>query len=855
MNQKKNSYIQPEVGARSGYPETLTSDRKEMVSVSFLDLLSILLKNWYWVLISVAVCGTIGVFYAKKQSNIYQRSASVLVKGQNDKNLAISELAALSGVRSSSLSMMSRAVENEMIVMRTEALVEETVKRLNLDINYLVENGLRKDNVYKNTPITVTFIDGDPNESVQLEVVHKDAENFVIKNLGGSAGKQVSSIGGRYGQEVNSPVGKLLVEKTPFFSSFRKNGGIVYVSKVKLRDAMLSYQKSLSVGLFSKESSVIKLTLNSTNPLLAEDFLNTLVQVYSEFKRKDKILLAQATERFVDNRLAIISTELGSVDSEIEKFKQDNRIADISAEAAQYIQGTAETDRRLTDLNNQLSMARFIKDYLTKSNNQELIPAAVGLSDPLTNGQINSYNEVLLRRQTLNSNSGDKNPVLADLDNQLAAMRLAIMKSIDNHINSLNIQTKSIHSQINSNEGRITSVPTQEKVVSSIYRQQKIKEELYLFLLNVREKNALSMEATETDISLIQPATGSMSPIAPKKFLIFVVSLMVGFILSAGYFALKAFFNDKVRGRQDIEDYTSIPFLGEIPRYRSKSDKRRKRSLLEKLRAFFSPSVREKQRVEERNLGRAAKSFIVDSNRTLLTEAFTVARTNLSFMQTDEGAFKVAMIISAIPNSGKSFVSSNMALSMAKAGARVLLMDVDIRKSSLSKALEEVTPYTSRGLTSYLTNSNLQVDDVIVETGFPGGLHFLPAGPVPPNPANMLQSSRLDGLMSELRSRYDLIVMDTAPFLTLADARILNRLVDFSIMVIREGHLPRKLLVDVERIYQERHFNNLSVLLNDAGASSDTYGYGRGYGYGKGYGYGRKYGYGYGLNEYVSDKE
>lgn len=846
MSQKKDNYIQREVGARSGYTETVTSDRKEVVSVSFLDLLSILLKNWYWVLISVVVCGTIGVFYVKKQSNIYQRFASILVKGQSDKNLAISELAAFSGVRSSSLSMTSRAVENEMIVMRTEALVEETVKRLNLDINYLVKNGLRKDNVYKNTPITITFIDGDPNESVRLKVVHKDAENFVIENLGGSAGKQVYSISGRYGQEVNSPVGKLLVEKTPFFSLFRKNGGIVYVSKVKLRDAMLSYQKSLSVGLFSKESSVIKLTLNSTNPLLAEDFLNTLVQVYSEFKRKDKILLAQATERFVDNRLAIISTELGSVDSEIEKFKQDNRIADISAEAAQYIQGTAETDRRLTDLNNQLSMARFIKDYLTKSNNQELIPAAVGLSDPLTNGQINSYNEVLLRRQTLNSNSGDKNPVLADLDNQLAAMRLAIMKSIDNHINSLNIQTKSIHSQINSNEGRITSVPTQEKVVSSIYRQQKIKEELYLFLLNVREKNALSMEATETDISLIQPATGSMSPIAPKKFFVFVVSLMVGFILSAGYFALKAFFNDKVRGRQDIEDYTSIPFLGEIPRYRSKSDKRRKRSLLEKLRAF-SPSVREKQRVEERNLGRAAKSFIVDSNRTLLTEAFTVARTNLSFMQTDGGAFKVAMIISAIPNSGKSFVSSNMALSMAKAGARVLLMDVDVRKSSLSKALEEVAPYASRGLTSYLSNSNLQVDDVIVKTGFPGGLHFLPAGPVPPNPANMLQSSRLDELMSELRSRYDLIVMDTAPFLTLADARILNRLVDFSIMVIREGHLSRKLLIEVERIYQERHFNNLSVLLNDAGASSDTYGYGRGYGYGKGYGYG--------LNEYVSDKE
>lgn len=795
---------------------------EEVSTFSLRDILVILKANWLFILLSLLVCLILGFLYVKSSPHQYSRSASLLIKSETSINSAIERLAQFTGDKHS----YSDDVSNQIIILGTERVVSETVRRLGLDVQYHYDAGLRERDLYKQSPVSIRFVDADPDEKVSLRVKldKDDADNQVILyDIKSSLlGKVQEPIVAPLGDTIATPIGKVVVEATPYYSNF-PSYEVLKVQKDNFNAVVRNYMKALQVSLQQKDASVIKLTIQSGNPLLAEDFLSTLILVYTELERSDKVKIAESTQRFVDDRLAIISSELGQVDAEIEDFKQSQQIADIQAEAQEYIKGSSEISVRLVELNNRISIAQFVRGHLRDKNQMEsLIPANVGIASPAIEAAIAKYNELLLKRDQLQANSSSQNPLVQELNTQLAAQRLSIITSIDNLISTLEVERQGILSEQSSYKGRITSVPMQERIVGSIYRQQKIKEELYLFLLNVREQNALSIEAAESNARLIQAPTGPAEPVSPRVPIIMLAAGLLGLLIPTAVLYIRGIANNRIRGKADIERYTSIPVLGEIPHY--KASKKQIKHVEEQIKdQLVGLSSKERNEI----IDQAARMFIVGHHRrSVVSEAFTVVRSNISFLAPDHDApVKRILVTSAIPGSGKTFSSSNLALSLAQAGSRVLLIDCDLRKNTLSKAIGMHRAGLD-GLSTYLSDGKVEPQDIICSTSVADSLFFTPSGPIPPNPTELFMSPRFEALLDYADSQFDYIVLDTIPVLNLADTRVISPLADITIMIARENHLPRRLLPELETLYRERLLKGLSIIVNDAGVGASSYGYG-----------------------------
>ena len=802
---------------------------EEVSTFSLRDILVILKANWLFILLSLLVCLILGFLYVKSSPHQYSRSASLLIKSETSINSAIERLAQFTGDKHS----YSDDVSNQIIILGTERVVSETVRRLGLDVQYHYDAGLRERDLYKQSPVSIRFVDADPDEKVSLRVKldKDDADNQVILyDIKSSlTGKVQEPIVATLGDTIATPIGKIVVENTPYYSNF-PTYEVLRVQKDNFNAVVRSYMKALQVSLQQKDASVIKLTIQSGNPLLAEDFLSTLILVYTELERSDKVKIAESTQRFVDERLAIISSELGQVDAEIEDFKQSQQIADIGAEAQEYIKGSSEVKARLVELNNGISVAQFVQGHLKdKSQMESLIPANVGIASPAIEAAIAKYNELLLKRNQLQTNSSSQNPLVQELNTQLAAQRLSIITSIENLISTLEVERQGILAEQSSYKGRITSVPMQERIVGSIYRQQKIKEELYLFLLNVREQNALSIEAAESNARLIQAPTGPAEPVSPRVPIIMLAALLLGLLIPAAVIYIRSVANNKVRGKADLETYTTIPLLGEVPHY--KASRRYVKHVEEQIKEQLE-GLDSKERSEV--VDQASRMFIVGHHRrSVVSEAFTVIRSNISFLAPDrDESVKRILVTSAIPGSGKTFTSSNLALSLAQSGKRVLLVDCDIRKNTLSKAIGRHQT-GQQGLSTYLSDSRINPEMVICATTQSEMLSVVPSGPVPPNPTELFMSPRFEELLRYADEHFDYIVLDTIPVLNLADTRVISHLADITVMVVRENHLPRRLLPELESLYREKRLKGLCLVLNDAGVGASSYGYGYGsYGYG-----------------------
>lgn len=785
--------------------------------ITLSDTGLILRSNWYWFAITLCVAIGGASAYLLHTPNVYKREASILVKDKMDASNVLSEL-----FESSALTSLGgkSAVENELFILKTDFLIDQVIERLNLDVSYSQSRGIRTEMLYKDTPLEVRFVGNSSDVYCKLEVSSVDASHVSLlceESSIEAARGTTSQV--QIGVPQDTPMGRVLVTATEHFPSSEASFSLEVEKNTRER-SIRSFSHIFNVSSASKQGSIITLTMQHQNPEVAEDFLNTLVQIYNENSRMEKVRVAQKTEHFIDGRLAIIGGELGSVDTEIEQFKQNNRIADIQQEARSYITGTAEFARQMTEVNNKLAVANYLKDYLkSPSSKDELIPANVGLNEASADNLIREYNSLLLRRDQLIANAETQNPVVETLEKQLASMHVAVVKSVDNLIKSLSVQAASINRQAGLNEGRISSVPMQEKTVGSIYRNQKIKEELYLFLLNAREKNSLAMEAADSEIRLIQPAMGSSIPVAPRKGMILLVAFILGLILPAGVLYLRFIINNKVRGCKDIKSYTSLPFLGEIPRYETQSLHHR---IIPKV--FRSKESKRHLRQKERY-----KNILLFNakERVVISEAFTVVRTNLAYMLHGiESKGKVLMTTSAIPESGKTFISANFSSCLASLeGNRVLLIDADIRKASLSDALASyMTQRSKGGLFSYLLGSSTDLSDLIVRIDASSPFDFLPAGVVPPNPTELLLGDRFSQLIEKVREMYDYILIDSVPFVNVADALITNRVADMTMVIVREGHLPRPLLLEIEALYRSKKLINPAIVLNDAGAMSGTTG-------------------------------
>ena len=765
------------------------------------DLFYLCLGKWYWFVISLAVTLGIALLYLLTTPPVYTRSASLLIK-EDSKGSSMSDAAGVMG--DFDLFQTSTNVNNEMQSLQSPSVMLDVVKRLHLDINYYADGAFYKRVLYgQSCPYEVFFQSLQDNESTAFTIYPAPDGQVRLADFVRNGEEREDEVLATLNDPVDTPAGNLIVKSVRDTTVYDEP---VFVSRTGYQATTGAYASNLSVVLNDEKSTVVNLSFTDVCIQRAEDVLNTLIAVYNENWIKDKNQIAVSTSAFISDRLAVIEQELGHVDENISSYKSEHLLPDVQAAASMYMAQSSETNAQILALNTQLSMARYIRNYLTNAaSKNQLLPANSGIESPGIEQQIANYNTAQLRRNDLVANSSEKNPLVVDMDRSLENMRLAIVTSIDNHIATLNTQLHSLQQSERQTTERIAANPTQGKYLLSVERQQKVKESLYLFLLQKREENELSQAFTAYNTRVITPPTGSSLPTAPVKKNILLVAFALGVLIPVVIIFIRENFNTKIRGRKDLENL-SLPFVGEVP---------------------LLPGSRKKgKNVDD------VKMVIQQGNRDVVNEAFRVLRTNLEFMleSNEGGQADVILFTSFNPGSGKTFLTMNTAAVLALKGKRVLVIDGDLRHGSASAYVGK----PSKGLSDYLGRRENDWNQLIREHLVYLGLYVLPVGTIPPNPTELLAEPRFKELIEQLRSKYDYIFIDCPPVDLVADTQIIERMADRTLFVIRAGLLERDMLPELQKYYDEKRFKNMALVLNGTEGSGKRYGYKYGYRYGYG---------------------
>ena len=769
--------------------QTNNSSNKNDQGLNIVDLFMYLASQWKWFLLSILICGGIAWYNYARAPLVYFRSATVIIKDPSNK-------ASTSGLDRFDNFINKVNVANEILQFRSKKLMREVVQRVHADVSYQIKDGLRSNELYNESPVLVSLPDALPEQSFSFTMTLKDAKTVTLSDFSGIEAKP------SYEVALNDTVAiiegmNVVVTATNYLRDSWLNTPI-RVQKLPVESMVNYYKNALGIQQEEEEASILTLALKDSSPARAEDVLNTLITVYNEEAIKEKNQVAVNTANFINERLIIIERELGNVESNLESFKQRNQIVDIASSAGMYMTESQKYNADAMELETQLRLANFIKDYLTDpSKETDLIPSNTGISDMNIENQISLYNAAKLKRDHLIDDSSVNNPVVQELNNSLRAMKQSIIRAVDNMIVSLNVKRNDAQNREMRAQDRVTAIPTKERQMLSIERQQKIKEALYLFLLNKREENALSQAMADNNARVIDGAEGSNAPISPNRNRILLLGLLVGIALPGAVCLAILFMDTRVHGRKDIEGATSVPYLGEIPLDKEAMKDHRKKVMAVK-----------------------------EQGDDIVSEAFRILRTNMAFLSKKDKPAQIITFTSFNIGAGKTFIARNLSMSLAYMKKRVVMVDLDIRKGTLSRHFG----HYHVGVTNYLSDNTVKVDDIIQHQE---GFDLIPAGILAPNPAELLMDNRLDELMNELRTRYDYIIADNVPVGLIADATIANRIADLTIFVVRAGKLDRRQLPDIEKLYQEKKLKNMALVLN--GANPERHGYGYSYGYGYGY--------------------
>ena len=769
--------------------------REEESSISILDLWNLIWEHKGWYILSVIVFLCFGAFYLYRTPSVYNRSAKVLIDESNQdatmRNLGVAS-AGMMRLRS------FNSVENEMEAFSSPDLMKVVVERLGLETRYVELQFLRDVELYKNSPIAMVLSGGNPYSGFSLEVINEGDGNISLTNFRIKDEVIKDVINAHVGEKVETPVGSLT------FYSVETENKFEHPIKVSWSNSMAmakSYCSKLNLSLSGKESSVIVLSMNDTYPSRSSAVLSTLIDVYNEVWISDKNKSAINTAEFINERLVVIEKDLGAVEESLKQYKSSNNLTDIKAAAKTYIDESSHYATKSFEVNNQLSIAEYIRSYLNDPvNSMTLIPSNLGLASNSVESQIAEYNELVLQRDRLMTGSGENNPLIADINTALASIRSAILRSVENLIATLELQVAKIESQEKQILSRMSSSSGQELQLLSIERKQQITQNLYMFLLEKREENELAALINVGNTRILMNPNGSSSPVSPNRMMIIFAMLVLGMGLPFGFFFLKRMLDTSVKNKADLGNI-SIPFLAEIPLYITKE------------KSFDNSSI-----------------LVEAGKRDMMNEAFRVLRTNVDLLLGRHEGSKVIMFTSFNPASGKTFNVMNLAASMALKGSKSILIDLDLRKASLSKRLD----LNHSGVAAYLNGKIDSLEgcmDPIAED-----FYILPVGTLPPNPSELLLSDRFRQMIEMLKEEYDYIFLDCPPVDIVADANIVAAYADLTVMVLRANLIKKDVLPYIEELYASGKFNHLALILNGVELAYKKYGYGKsGYGYGYGY--------------------
>lgn len=786
-----------------------------------LDMLTVFASKWYWFILCLGLGLAGSYLYLQITPPIYTRESSILIT--ND-----FQTSGAGGGSAASMNMLGGSVDvnNELFTLKSPDIADATVANLHLEVNCYAQGRFHEEVIY-GTALGVQIVPLELNDAESAEFLFDQRADgtFLMSNFVRGSQSLPGSVLGKIGRTVNTPIGKVEVSQSLHYSPQEIT---LRVERVPLQQARNHIISKLNVSAVSAMSTIIKLSYEDENPQRAENVLTTLVNVYNERWIQDCNRRSVSASKFIRERLEVIEKELGNVENEISSYKSANMIpAGASDVSSIYVGQATSASAQSTEISNQLRMARYVRDYLTNdANRYKLIPANQGVNSPNISGQISEYNTLLLSRNNLLSASSLQNPIIQEKDLQLAELRNALIASVDNHIASLNVELSSAQAIRGQANSKIASSSSQSNFLLNQERQQKVKENLYLFLLQKREENELSQAFTAYNNREISKATGSNVPTSPVPAMIWAIGGIAGLVFPGLIIFLMEAINDKVRGRKDLAEL-SIPFIGEIPIHRHH------RTLKEKL---FGPwkKLRDKIKVTFK-LGQVEEDktlhiLVKDHSRNVINEAFRVIRTNIEFMMAKGTRGKVIMLSSFNPNSGKTFVVTNLITSFAIKKQRVLAIDLDLRKASLSAMVDK----PKIGIADYLSGVTDSFDDIVVRDATHEYLDVVPVGTIPPNPTELLFDDRLGKLLDELRNQYAYIILDCPPIEIVADATIVGRCADATLFIVRAEVMERSLLPDLQAYYDDNRLPKMSIILNGTTDSFSYYGYHR---YGSRYGY------------------
>lgn len=790
--------------------------------VNYQEILFKYIIHWPWFVASVLACLVGAWVYLHFQIPVYQVSASIMIK--DDKKGGSAGSADLENLGLGGMITSTQSIDNEIEVLRSKTILKEVVNNLELYITYYDEDEFPKKELYKTSPIIVnlTAQEADNLPDVAIIDMKLTQEGGLDVNL---------KVGlNEYNKHFEKLPAVLPTDVGTFGFALKdslSNGRMDGQNIVRNISAMVSrpfgvakgYQWAINIEPTSKTTSVAVVSLMNTNIQRGQDFINKLIEMYNRNTNNDKNEVAEKTKEFINERIKIINEELGSTEDKLEAFKRNAGLTNIGSDAQLAVEGNAEYERKRVENGTQINLIRDLTKYINNpSNEYEVLPANIGLSDNGLTTQIDRYNELIFERKRLLRTSTENNPMIVNLDTSIRAMKANVKAAIDGTLQGLLIVKADLDREASRFSRRISDAPGQERQYVSIARQQEIKAGLYLMLLQKREENAITLAATANNAKIIDEPAAEGGPVSPKPKMIYMVALAVGLGLPVGFIFLLGLTKFKIEGRGDVEKLTRLPIVGDVPLTDEKT----------------------------------GSITVFENQNTLMSETFRNVRTNLQFML--ESSQKVILVTSTVSGEGKSFISANLAISLSLLGKKVVIVGLDIRKPGLNKIFN--IPRKEMGITQYLSNPEKNLMDFVQSSDVSKNLYIIPGGTVPPNPTELLARDGLDKAIAILRKEFDYVILDTAPVGMVTDTLLIGRIADLSVYVCRADYTRKAEFTLINELADNNKLPNLCTVINGLDLQKKKYGYYYGYGkYGKYYGYGKRYGYGYGYGEHRVKEE
>ena len=800
-------------------------EQEETSSINFQTIYTAVILHWKWFVLSLIICMGCAMIYLRYKTPVYQAYAKLLIKDDDSRGRG-----GKSGVlTTSNLGIMSNStgIDNEMEILSSLSIAQQAVRDLKLYVNYSLEGKVKDHLIYNSEPISV---DLDPshleklNYPISLEINRKGSSYTVTgeylnpkTGVTNSIEKTITSFPTR----IDTKTGIITLQSNGD-RGLLPEGRALKVTILSPKSVAAKYAGSLSVSQTSKTTTIAELVLKDESPQRAVDYLRQLAICYNRQANEDKNEIAVRTEEFINGRLEKINAELGSTEGSLEEYKKRNNMVELKMNAAQAVQNQDVYSQKLAEANTQMALLNSISEYLNDpSNKYQTLPSNVGLSDASATSLIDKYNDIVITRNRLLRSASESSPTVTPLTAQLDDLTSSIKRAMIQARKSMEIERNNIANMYGRYASQTNATPEQERILTQIGRQQDVKSGLYLMLLQKREENSISLAATADKGKLIDDPQ-YMGKVSPKNSMIMLIALILGLAIPAGVIFIVNFMRYKIEGHDDVAKLTSLPILADI--------------------AVASETAKTK-----------ADIVVHENQNNQMEEVFRSLRTNLQFIMAENE--KVVLFTSSTSGEGKTFTAANLAVSFALLDKKVVLVGLDIRKPRLAE-LFEINDH-QHGITNLLTQPDPTAADVkkqILKSGISNNLDILMAGPIPPNPAELVARKSLDQVIDILKETYDYVLIDSAPVGLVTDTLQIGRVANATVFLCRADYTPKEAFGYINDLAKEKKLPNMCVVINGIDMSKKKYGYYYGYGrYGKYGRYGHKSGtYGSSYGNYTS---